>query len=309
MATQIEQSCAEILQAAAFSRPQVEALLKMVVLAGTAGVQSVQPGAGIEVDATDPHNPEVALNAATLASLDLADDALQPGENISLLFNDAGYLEEAPIDGEVYARKDGGWFKVGVGPVYAKQQEFKVSGTFTLPATASPWVEVLLVGGGAGGDAVAAGNGGSGGCSIKRTLHITAPQTVTIGSGGASGANGSASTFGALLTASGGLSSGVSAGEGSGGGGAPVKSSNQAAGNGSVGAHGFGGGGGGGKQVSSSSRGNGASGAGSGGTEVAGNQTAAAANTGGGGGGAGLNAIAGQGGSGICIVTYWDSVP
>lgn len=43
------------------------------------GVSSVVAGTGIDVDNTDPENPEVALDSATIASLALADTALQPG--------------------------------------------------------------------------------------------------------------------------------------------------------------------------------------------------------------------------------------
>ena len=56
--------------------------------AGTGGgVQSVVEGAGIDVDATDPANPIVALDAASIASLALADSAVQSvvgGTNVSV---------------------------------------------------------------------------------------------------------------------------------------------------------------------------------------------------------------------------------
>ncbi len=61
-------------------------------------VQSVNAGTGIDVDNTDPENPVVGLNQASQDSLDLADSAVQPGDNISGLNNDSGYLTEATHD-------------------------------------------------------------------------------------------------------------------------------------------------------------------------------------------------------------------
>lgn len=54
-------------------------------------VTTVVDGTGIDVDSTDPNNPEVSLDAGTQASLLLADTSLQPGDNISELTNDVGY--------------------------------------------------------------------------------------------------------------------------------------------------------------------------------------------------------------------------
>lgn len=59
---------------------------------------------------------EANLSAAVVASLALADSALQPGDNVSELANDAGYLEDAPSDGKIYGRKDGAWEEVTSGP-------------------------------------------------------------------------------------------------------------------------------------------------------------------------------------------------
>lgn len=64
---------------------------------GGGTVDSVVGGAGIDVDSTDPANPIVSLDTATIASLALADSSTQPGDGVSTLFNDAGYIstEEA----------------------------------------------------------------------------------------------------------------------------------------------------------------------------------------------------------------------
>lgn len=61
------------------------------------GVQSVGAGSGITVDNANPLIPVVSLSAATLASLTLAGSALQSGDDISELVNDAGYLTVAPV--------------------------------------------------------------------------------------------------------------------------------------------------------------------------------------------------------------------
>jgi hypothetical protein len=54
-------------------------------------VDTVVGGAGVDVDSTDPANPIVNLDAVTLADLALADSSVQPGDNVSVLVNDAGY--------------------------------------------------------------------------------------------------------------------------------------------------------------------------------------------------------------------------
>jgi len=105
-----------------------------------------------------------------------------------------------------------------------KQQEFKVSGTFTPSQKlldAGGVVTVRCVGGGGGGHSSAAdGGGGSSGMDITRLVTVTAPVTVTIGAGGNSGQQGGSTTFGTLLTALGGKGGvltvgGTSSGEGS----------------------------------------------------------------------------------------------
>lgn len=59
---------------------------------GGGGVEAVLPGEGIEVDSSDPTMPAVSLSLASQAALDLATSALQAGDNISELVNDAGYV-------------------------------------------------------------------------------------------------------------------------------------------------------------------------------------------------------------------------
>ena len=105
-------------------------------------------------------------------------------------------------------------------PSAGGQQIFTANGTFTVPAGVSR-VFVSLCGGGGGGsggvlvsssDLYAGGGGGGGQCYLRSPISVVPGQViaVTVGSGGAGGSgrgNGGAcgaSSFGALLTASGG---------------------------------------------------------------------------------------------------------
>ncbi len=54
----------------------------------------------IDVDSSDAANPIVSLADEVLDSLSAADSALQSGDNVSELTNDAGYLTSAPIPDE-----------------------------------------------------------------------------------------------------------------------------------------------------------------------------------------------------------------
>lgn len=55
---------------------------------GGGGIETIVEGTGIEVDATDPENPIVGLDAATQASLALADSAIQAGDLGSAAYAD-----------------------------------------------------------------------------------------------------------------------------------------------------------------------------------------------------------------------------
>lgn len=52
-------------------------------------LESIVAGTGIDVDATDPKNPIVSISGSVLSVIA---SALQPGDNVSDLVNDAGYL-------------------------------------------------------------------------------------------------------------------------------------------------------------------------------------------------------------------------
>jgi len=94
--------------------------------------------------------------------------------------------------------------------------KFTASGTWTRPTeVGSVLVEVQASGAGGNG---ASNGGGAGGYSKKHVLlaSLGATETVTVGIGGATSANGNSSSFGAHATATGGNTSG-SAGVGSSG--------------------------------------------------------------------------------------------
>ena len=207
-------------------------------------------------------------------------------------------------------------------PLFPDIQTFLATGTWYRP----PGIEYALVieagggAGGGGGNTTGGAGGGGGECKTEIVdVRGVASVAVTIGAGSAGGlagasclSNGAASSFGALLTAAGGIlgqSPGTApsqavytkqAGVGSG-----VGAYNGNSAYGFKGAYGAGGqsgvagaannqGGGGGGSYGAGGAGGGENQAGS----------AAAANTGGGGGGGGssANQAGGAGGSGICIV-------
>jgi len=225
----------------------------------------------------------------------------------------------------------------GGGVRSKKQQVFNASGTFAVPTVSNYGgsVEVLLVGGGAGGRQAnfsqsQGASGGSGGAVKNRSFEIASGNvTVTIGAGGTGGVrgggsapnSGGASSFGNLLTSEGGTIQGgtLSVPEGSGRGG--VSDSTAQTGNlsysfdptpGQPGGFGFGGGGGVGGWYGTNSVGRrltpGAAGGGDGGEGE--NAASGSVNVGGGGGGGGSSdgsgGNGGAGGSGVCFVTWFE---
>jgi len=187
-----------------------------------------------------------------------------------------------------------------------KQQEFKVSGTFTpsaalLAAGGSVTVRCIGGGGGGGGSSSISG-GGSSGMDITRVVVVTAPVTVTIGAGGNPYQDGGNTKFGTLLTALGGKSGltycgGASSGEGSQRGGDVTLSATSDG------------------QATTLKRVSGAGGGNGGGAGTTNNIQNSIylmdglPNTGGGGGGgyghdAYTGTLRGKGGSGLCIVTW-----
>jgi hypothetical protein len=236
-----------------------------------------------------------------------------------------------------------------------KYHKFTTNGTFSVLSGVTSDLQILVVGGGAGGGyrvgTTYAKGGGAGGVNYYFTTSSisSGSYSVVIGNGGqgpyvtggsdVAPTNGSQSSFGTLLYASGGFtdvdlndgSSGaptthtagtnfVSAGTGGGGGGADVNgtnATNSAAGTGGNGlqynidgTNSYYAGGGGGSSTSFANvipGANGGLGGGGKGGDRTNIQQNATANTGGGGGAQGFTKAgspAGNGGSGIVIVTY-----
>lgn len=231
------------------------------------------------------------------------------------------------------------------------QQIFTESGTFTVPANVTS-IDIFCVGGGGSGghsnstssqgNKTNAGGGGAGYTATKKGHAVSAGQTfaVTIGAGGphtsGSSSVGGTTSFGSVLSATGGnggqggkVSGSVKGGDGGSGGGGAGGSGSYAtyAKGGSDGSDGVTGksgtpgkgqgtttrafgesggtlyAGGGGGHNTSSSGGGGAGGDGGGGAA----RTNGTANTGGGGGASGYSGSSvksGAGGSGICIVRW-----
>lgn len=89
---------------------------------------------------------------------------------------------------------------------FINYQEFLSSGTFTRPL-GHKWTKawIMVVGGGGGGNYSA--SGGPGACMMREVYLSGNSYTVTIGAGGASGSNGGTTSFGSILTATGGIQS------------------------------------------------------------------------------------------------------
>lgn len=183
------------------------------------------------------------------------------------------------------------------GGRFLRTTVFTASGTWTKQADVGK-VRVIVTGGGAGGNANgtdAGGGGGGGGTAIKTIASPGATETVTIGAGGASAANGAISSFGAWCSGLGGITGNAVGRNGGAGGAASSGDINMPGGGGNYGGNGGGGqiGGAGG----SSYVGGGAPS--STGSAVS-TGVAAAANSGG--GGSGALTVGGVGGSGLVIV-------
>jgi hypothetical protein len=224
----------------------------------------------------------------------------------------------------------------GGGGASFKQITKRITSTqsFTVPADVTQ-LEVLLAGGGSGGQVSASptlsGSGGSG-SAFKSFLTVTpgAAYTVTIGAGGAGAgsqstraAAGSDSSFGALLTALGARPSDpdlnynswayhIAYGSGLGGSGAGAGSNNTTPSHPSYpGIEGIGHGGASGWAQNSYTMGSGTSNGGGYGARAGVDATSALPNTGAGGGGSTLNSTnftGGSGGSGVCIIKYWSAL-
>lgn len=138
----------------------------------------------------------------------------RPASPVAGQFRYNSTLDEAEVyNGTLWKAVGGGPFDATGGGITTvdgyKIHTFIVSGTFTPDLTKEGKIEVLVVGGGGGGAYYNPhGGGGGGGAVVHDIIDIpkgTAPITITVGSGGSVGANGTASTFGlGPITANGG---------------------------------------------------------------------------------------------------------
>lgn len=204
---------------------------------------------------------------------------------------------------------------------FTNWQLFTANGTFTVPAGVTK-IKVIVYGGGAGGGCGnIPGGGGGGGGGYAEGIYTVVPlaaYAVVIGSGGTGGlsglpgTNGGASSFGALISAGGGLA-GTAASYGGAGGMGSGGYLNTTLGNGGTGStdvlSGNGTGGGGtGANIWPGGYGGGAGGGGNGGGNGGAGAAAGAnalANSGAGGGGGG--GVGGGGGNGAAgkVIVFW----
>lgn len=128
----------------------------------------------------------------------------------------------------IYAQSAGGIIAGGIAGI-PNMQVFTTSGIFTVPSGVNKIMVEVWAGGGGGGNAnifsVCSAGGGGGGGFGKDVFGVTPGNifTVTVGTGGSAGQSGGSSSFGALISASGGsagasVSQNSSAGDGGAGG-------------------------------------------------------------------------------------------
>lgn len=116
------------------------------VVAGGGGgaVDSVVAGTGIDVDATDPANPIVELDAATIASLALADTAIQPADLGTAAYEDVSAFEPAFAKGTIISG-------TGVSITGTLTDRLVGSGSITISATNNLGISLTA------GEAISAG--------------------------------------------------------------------------------------------------------------------------------------------------------
>ncbi len=160
--------------------------------------------AGVEFAAGVVTNSNIATNSVVKSLNGLMDNVtLVAGTNVSLFTNGNSLIIAA-----------------GVPNI----QAFRSSGTFVVPTNVTR-IEVEMWGGGGGGGSSSTGysGGGGGGGGYDLGVFAVTPgssYTVTVGSGGNAGQAGGATSFGALMTASGGSAGGNGGSSSSGAGGA-----------------------------------------------------------------------------------------
>jgi hypothetical protein len=186
--------------------------------AGNVGIGTATPTAQLE-----------ATGAAKIGSLTLTSSPLPvasggtgratlTANNVLIGAGTSSVAFVAPgTSGNVLASNGTSWVSQTLAAVQLREQLFLTSGTWTAPAGVTQ-VKLVVVGGGGGGGGYNStggtndgGNGGSAGVAVGNVTVVPGTAyTVTVGAGGAGGvtnANGTAgstSSFGALMSATGG---------------------------------------------------------------------------------------------------------
>lgn len=168
---------------------------------GGGGVDSVTGGTGIDVDNTDPANPIVELDAASIASLALADTAVQPGDLATVAttgdYNDLINTPTIPTAGGITVTggsKDGAVLTVGTTFSAILPSDYTLTGDWFLwcdptgSISLDVWVDDYSVLPPVVGDSIVGGNYPAVVAGIKATddytgwtdTTLTAGQAITI---------------------------------------------------------------------------------------------------------------------------------
>ena len=104
---------------------------------GGGQVNSVVSGTGLDVNSADPVNPVVSLNAASIASLVLADTSVQPSDIGTAAAEDVGYFADAAQGSLADSSLQPGSIGVTVQPFDADTAKTDAAQTFTAPQRVS----------------------------------------------------------------------------------------------------------------------------------------------------------------------------
>lgn len=130
--------------------------IRQAISASVAGVASVVSGTGITVNNTDPSNPVVGLSTGSQSALAAAISALQPGDNITELTNNAGYTTNTGTVTSVGLIAPSG-FAVTASPVTGSGDLAFTYGTGYTGYTVAEQMKLATVSSGASGSVTSVG--------------------------------------------------------------------------------------------------------------------------------------------------------